>query len=672
MILNSVEVENFKAFSGKHRVVFEVPTATRNVYLIGGLNGAGKTSLVHAIVLALLGRSAAGLPGMFHSGRERRRNYEDWLTASFNYCSARGGQDMMSVALNVTDEMGNSQTVRRSWWFDGTRGLEEEAIEVVPFGNKRGLDPLSGVDAEAVITGLLPRHMGELLFFDGEDLRLVAPDGKTIQVESMLDRLLGLEPIKRLVGDLGRIIELRRVELASPAQQKALEAMQQQVETAVAQFSESRAHLQATETVVAEVEAELVRLEDMTSATLKSDSPLTIAQLRSQIEDLNRRRREKRQNLGRSLGDWLFMLPTWDALNGLLGQIDEAINQRSALDSQKLQAEAVCGFAEDLRDAIAAEGPVPATVDAVLKRVLQGHLDRSVDMTYQGSFADFRQDELELAQVFAARLLSREMNDVFQLARDLVEIESGLERLEALRNSFTTSSQLERLVSRRYELQAVAGTLSAKRQLESVAADDARAALEQAQTAQRNLASAFSGNDAAQAWLEEAEDLRSAVADYVFEARGRALDTVEGALLAALRTLYRKTNYIQSVTIDSGTYEIRARDKNGEHLSMPSAGEQQLLALGLAQALLGESTQALPFFVDTPLGRLDSKHRQTVVRDYLPKVAKQVFVFSTDEEIVGELLTQLRPHLRGEYLITQYDESGNSMVQSQTYFEESR
>jgi len=668
LILHGIELENFKAFNGKHRVDFASPTKRQNIYLIGGLNGSGKTSLVHAIILALLGRSAAGLPGMFLSGRERRRNYEDWLRASFNYQAARDGRDLMAVALTVTDDIGHTHTIRRSWWFDGRRQLEEEGVEVVPQGSRGDMQPLSGEDAERVIAEVVPRHLGELLFFDGEDVRLVAPDGRTIQVETVLDRLLGLEPIKRLVGDLDRLIEARQGEVASEDQLRSLQAMQRHLDALEADLAVKREHLRATEIEATEVQAELVRLEDMTASSLQSDAPLTVAQLRGQLEDLRRRRQEKRQQLGRGLADWLYLLPAWPALEVLLGEIETTVAQRSAVETHKLQSEAVGAFAEGLRDRLAAHGGTPPQVEEIVDVLLREQAEQALGDSFEDVHGNFELDELKLAQASAGRVLSRDLDDPRRLAIDLQELDQSIERLEALRNDFATSSDLERLVGRRYELQEVAGELTAVRSAAASAVEEVAASVHRSQQALRNLSSAFSEDTATREWLLNAASVQAAVRDYVTEARRRALDAVETTLLGALQTLYRKSDYIKSVTIDRVTYEVQARDRNGEHLSMPSAGEQQILALGLAQSLLATSAQTLPLFIDTPLGRLDSQHRHSVVRNYLPNVARQVFVFSTDEEIAGELLDCLKPHTLGQFLIVHDDLAGSSHVAADEYF----
>jgi len=68
MRLAELTIENFRVYRGRHHLTFERPQDGRNVYLIGGLNGAGKTSLFAAIVAGfMVGKLSTS------SSRERRR-----------------------------------------------------------------------------------------------------------------------------------------------------------------------------------------------------------------------------------------------------------------------------------------------------------------------------------------------------------------------------------------------------------------------------------------------------------------------------------------------------------------------------------------------------------------------------------------------------------------------
>ena len=102
-----------------------------------------------------------------------------------------------------------------------------------------------------------------------------------------------------------------------------------------------------------------------------------------------------------------------------------------------------------------------------------------------------------------------------------------------------------------------------------------------------------------------------------------------------------------------------------------SAGERQLLAVAVLWALAKLSGRQLPTVIDTPLGRLDSKHRKFFVENYFPNAGHQVILLSTDEEIVGRYYNSLKNSIAKEYLV-EYDEVEQSSVVSNGYFNQAK
>ena len=77
-----------------------------------------------------------------------------------------------------------------------------------------------------------------------------------------------------------------------------------------------------------------------------------------------------------------------------------------------------------------------------------------------------------------------------------------------------------------------------------------------------------------------------------------------------------------------------------------SAGEKQIYAIAMLEALAKTSGRRLPIIIGTtPLGRLDSKHREQLVNAYFPHASQQVIVLSTDTEIDQEYLSALSPFI---------------------------
>jgi len=77
----------------------------------------------------------------------------------------------------------------------------------------------------------------------------------------------------------------------------------------------------------------------------------------------------------------------------------------------------------------------------------------------------------------------------------------------------------------------------------------------------------------------------------------------------------------------------------------------------------------LPVAIDTPLGRLDSYHRNNLVEKYFPQASHQVLLLSTDTEIRETELAQLRSSkaISREYLL-RYDVKQHQTEVQSGYF----
>lgn len=84
---------------------------------------------------------------------------------------------------------------------------------------------------------------------------------------------------------------------------------------------------------------------------------------------------------------------------------------------------------------------------------------------------------------------------------------------------------------------------------------------------------------------------------------------------------------------------------NGDALPQErmSVSQKQISAIAVLLALRLVSRRTLPMIVDTPLGRLDSEHRQHLVQRYFPQASHQVILLSTDTEIDQGLFEDREP-----------------------------
>lgn len=99
-----------------------------------------------------------------------------------------------------------------------------------------------------------------------------------------------------------------------------------------------------------------------------------------------------------------------------------------------------------------------------------------------------------------------------------------------------------------------------------------------------------------------------------------------------------------------------------------SQGERQVYIMSLYLALLKTSRKDIPFFIDTPFARIDSNHREKIVEEFFNKISNQMFILSTDEEIVGEYKALIDEKISDRFVLS-INDYGNTTVVPAKYFE---
>ncbi|MBY1948001.1 AAA family ATPase [Clostridioides difficile] len=98
-----------------------------------------------------------------------------------------------------------------------------------------------------------------------------------------------------------------------------------------------------------------------------------------------------------------------------------------------------------------------------------------------------------------------------------------------------------------------------------------------------------------------------------------------------------------------------------------SSGEKQIYILCLYWSLLKSSEIEIPFIIDTPYARIDDTHRNNITSEYFSTISDQAIILSTNTEIDEKSYKIIKPKLSNEYLI-EYDNKNKKTIQNKGYF----
>ena len=162
MIFERLTLENFRSFRGYQSIDLTSHKSNSDcpIVLIGGLNGAGKTTILLAIKTVLYGRQSLG-----HGTTVS--NYHKFLKSCIHQSTQSvSNNDSAAVSLNVCHSILGRQhryEIRRKWKSDGKKIHEHLDIR------KDGIDQhyLSPQECQGFLYELFPVGISELFFFDG-------------------------------------------------------------------------------------------------------------------------------------------------------------------------------------------------------------------------------------------------------------------------------------------------------------------------------------------------------------------------------------------------------------------------------------------------------------------------------------------------------------------------
>lgn len=657
MILNELILHNVGTFAGRHVIDLTPPSADKPIVLVGGLNGAGKTTFLESIQLALYGSLAHG------TGR-RAGGYENYLRGLIH----RGVPASEGAAIELTftahqEGAEHSYTLSRSWKKAGASIREILLVSV----DGRYNQSLTATWSEHVET-FLPRGIAGLFFFDGEQIEALADMDRSRQVlGSALAALLGLDLVERLSTDL---TVLRRRHKGEKVPDGLRQSVEEKNQLLIARRQAEEAAVQAEAGRRTEMERRQKILHEATETYRAAGGDL-----------LDRRESAEavagiaRSGLAQSedhIRNEVSGASPLLQLDGLLDQLcaqvrREADAERSALMVEALEARDIALLRE-----LRGTNVKAVTVAAVEQFLRSDREERRVfaDAEKIVGFRDPSGLEALLATLPEAR--KRLQSAVDRREELKAELDQAERVLAAIPDPEALAPMRRQLEDARDELlraeaaHAVALEMIASTRVDRVKANAAyEMALDKA--ALVNLTA-----DDDRRLVEHVDRVRATLENLRVAAARRHLKRISQLVLEALGMLLRKDKLITDVQINPETHEVSLTGADGRPLPAKdlSAGERQLLAVALLWGLARASGQPLPVVIDTPLGRLDGSHREHLLERYFPNASHQVVLLSTDTEIDEEAFARISPRTGRTYHLEFDAEANATRVESGYFWEE--
>ena len=636
MIIKKLIMHNFGVYSSTNVLEF---VSDKPVVLIGGMNGRGKTTILEAVLLSLYGsNSFAYTESKFNTYGQYLKSYVNKTDGSL--------ETYLEIEFSMDDRDKEVYNVRREW--DGKGIRVHERIIVKKNGEESAF---LTENWPMFVENILPSALSSFFFFDGEKIAELAVEETSEQMKESIKAMLGITVLDVLQSDVSKIIG--RLCKANEENQdlKKLEELRSKKENAEQVLRDADSDIENQKTELEQLQLELEKLN--TEYTVKG--------------------------------------------GGILEQKNKLISQRAEYIAS------VSGCQEQLLDLVAAELPLALVSDLLIDIEREGKLAHEKKINtiaferIKAAYSKFSSQSEEISKFISFMQAETEMDsaeetyslsdmNLYQVetlnsngidqsvekARSLIaKRDSHQGKIDEIDNSLSVDiddDSLEKLFAliKEKECEIIEKQITIdnlQKERTSLHGNFLSAESEFSKFAEKTLAM-LETVDEDKRTIKYANMAIEIIKLYRIRLQERKTDVLAQTMTECYKRLANKKNLVNQIKMDADTLDLHYIDGNGEEIAKKrlSAGEKQLMVISLLWALAICSKKKLPVIIDTPLSRLDSAHREALIKTYFPNASEQTIILSTDSEIDERYYSMMKDSVGDEYTLNYCDKTRTTTI----------
>jgi DNA sulfur modification protein DndD len=660
MIFLELVLQNFGPYCGRQVINLEprVEENSRPIILLGGMNGGGKTTLMDAIRLALYGHRA-------QCSTRGNLSYNDFLNSCVNSHTPPTEKTRIELVFeHIENDKPVIYRVVRTWEKNPKDGKDSLGI----LDAKEWLNTALANIWDEYIENLLPLGISNLFLFDGEQVKeLAEQEVPPPIVVDAIRGLLGLELAERLAVDLEILVNRKRKAIADTQDLANLEEIEQKLKQQQEQYKVETRNFDFLQEKLKEAEKQQQEAFDKfvsEGGKIASDR----AHLEKQQQEKTELAEQARMAMGELAADVLPLALIQPLLIQASSQGEKEFRRQQAQIAKDIlieREERLINFItklaiseeqiDKIKSFIEQENIVTKQQAAENKNSWLVADTETLNQLY--NLLNYYLDSAKNAALEKLTLYKNKESEIITIERQ-VQTYASPEAYQKLVDTLEKAQDEVAEAKTNYEI--------GKHRLDELAISINKTKKGLEQYTEQNIYR--KNNDhiiAASAKVQETLKL------FREKLTLRKLNKLELEVTECFRYLLHKSDLVHRVAIDTNSFSLSLYDFQGKPVPKHrlSAGEKQLLAIAFLWGLARVSGRRLPVAIDTPLGRLDSSHRQNLVERYFPSASHQVILLSTDTEIGSNEVKKLRENeaIAREYLL-KYDSSNRQTTIESGYF----
>lgn len=684
MIIKSITLNNYRLYEGDNTIVFN-NKEDKNICLISGENGFGKTTFLHSLIWCLYGRLIteveaevrkdianngynAFLKGNLNNNartrfeaigdndREqiRRRGYtpeNEHLKSMTTYFVAIDFADVVIPSLPCT-----SLKVIRSY----DMVTEKESVDILIDGVKNELT--AEIGSEVFINDfILNKDIARFFFFDSEQIVALAETNTSAERKrlcSAYNEVLGVRKYEELKRNLENVrlrfrkkssdVESRERLIALLDKQDKLEKEIEEVKQRTSDCEKDLSSLRAEDE---SIQLQLMR-EGNNATTLEIQ----------RVEYVITSAKQKDEEYKKKLKTFIDFAPF--AISGKLFQEtrdqlehDFKLNENKNLQLSKNLV--VSDITSDLL-LMLSKVAIPQETSFALQQEIQSILDKyKGDVSEEQTLLPLQEHDYEEFMAVYNNVTTTYKAEFEHLADDYRKNKQILERNSRRLSNINSKESDELIKNIRSKKNYIEHLISEKDKEIRLTHETLGTLTQELATVSKQvseLSKKVSLDDSDAKKDKVAEQLISELSTFLVSLKQEKKFSLERRIKGVLNNLMHKEDFIGrvEVIINGGDMDIELYTVDDKLINKDSLskGEQQLYATSILKALVDESGIQFPVFIDSPLQKFDKSHATKIITEFYPQISKQVVLFPLlYKELTADEYEVMKPLVNATYLI---------------------
>ena len=628
MKINYLKVHNIGPYVGEH--IFNLDTnSANNIILIGGKNGAGKTTFLKSIKYGLFGCFALGL-------KTETDNYFKEIKALIN--NKAKGNYFIEVSFDYIENFERKKYLLKRSWTKRDSNISEE-LAIISDGYL--LDTFETKEISDKLRALTSPHLINSFIFDGEKISSIIEGGQiSLYLQETFNSIFNVDLIKQTMTDLQNY-------LSKKADESNVKSQIENV-SLISKINSTKSQIKLLESELSDLKSSLANLKSIRKANNDNFyklGGLTKAEqekYNKQIESYNSRKEEMNKKVR-------LFIETDLPLYMNKGLLLDAYMQNQLERQLKYPA-----YISDIETFLGID--LSSVKEQLKEKIVDCKIIQGMDEN-EAEFCHRRHDEALISYSNIKDYVDDKLNktDEYRLMKKLV---SDNENIEAINTILEENKKIDISIS---EIERAQEEMISKKSSLNSELEMFYAMYEKTNDELKKSSLYDSSFVLGKSTLDICIKLAAVITK-------NKLKSVSDKALGIFNDTIRKNDFITKLEITSD-FNLVLYNGQGTLIDPKtlSAGEMQIMVSSLIWAMFRVSGRREMFIFDTPLARLDEENRYNFISKIISTITSQDVILSTDSEFVGKNLEIIEDRIHKKYLLD-YDEKSAKTTVTEDYF----